>query len=406
MRRAVAYAAFGGLLGGLLLGGGFLVLGDIPSGLVGRLGGGIRGLAGSGYLKAMLILPFALAGALAGSFCALVVVFASRELRHFSGSRARAFQIYRRPIVGVSVAGALIAVLVAGGVPVPPGIYPLLIDQGAVPTDARALDAASQWRAIEALQVEALSRHGGGMGAAFERVATGMFFRFLPAIQICALLVLGATLSSWSALAVATFLVSRRAGGEAAFWTLWLLAGGCFLAFVAFSGFGFAFSGFGTGSGSSVDLLPLVEMFLYSVVNTSVPAAWITLSAVVGNTLFGLAGVAGFQRSVLTGLLTFANAGAVLILGTTTRLTLLLNPPVPSARGGFDLPTPAWHILAYFEGHLVTPFLAFLPSAPLVTFGTATGVGLIFGGACHGMNATFVQPLRDGSRRRPDAGSC
>ncbi len=386
MRRAIAYGAFGGLLGGLLLGGGFFVLGELPTGLVIPLGEGM-GLSGGSYLKAMLLLPFALAGALAGCFCAYIFVFGSRELGRFSESRERTFRIYRRPIAGVSLAGALAAVLIAGGVPVPPGIYPLPIDQGGVPADGQTLDAASQWRAIEALQMAGLARRGGGLGAGFERVATEAFFAFLPAIHICALFVFGATLAGWSALLAATFLISRRAAGEAVFWTLWLFASGCFLAFVAFSGFGSAFSGF--EAGGPHDLLPLVEIFLYSVVNTCVPAAWITLSAVVGNTLFGLAGVAGWRRSAFTGLLTFANAGAVLILGTTTRLTLILKPPIPSPHGGFELPTPAWHILAYFEGHLVAPHLTYFPSAPLVAFGTAVGVGLVFGGACHGMNSTF-----------------
>ena len=72
-----------------------------------------------------------------------------------------------------------------------------------------------------------------------------------------------------------------------------------------------------------------------------------------------------------------------------------LKPPVPSARGRFELPTPGWHILTYFEGHLVAPFMTFLPSAPLATFGTAVGVGLVFGGACRGMNVAFEAPSHD-----------
>lgn len=394
MRRAVAYAALGGLLGGLLLGGGFFVLGQIPVGLVVTPGAGPVSVGSHLYLKAMLIVPFALAGVLAGCFCAFVFVFGSRELRRFSGSWERAARAYRREVAWVASGGALAAVLVAGGGPVAPGIYPLSGGIRTGPLDLRSIDAASQWQAIEILQMQGLARHGDGWAAAAERAATQAFFDFLPAVHVAGLLVLGGTLAAWSGLVAALFLVSRRAGGEAVFWTLWLFAGGCFLAFVAFSGFGYAFSGF--SAGSIVDLLFLVEIFLYSVVNTCVPAAWITLAAVVGNTVFGLAGLATARRAALTGLLTFANAGAVLILGTTTRLTLLLKPPVLLPDGRFELPTPAWHILAYFEGHLVTPFLAFMPSAPLATFGTAVGVGLIFGGASYGMNVSFEESTRDG----------
>ena len=59
-------------------------------------------------------------------------------------------------------------------------------------------------------------------------------------------------------------------------------------------------------------------------------------------------------------------------------------------------------VLSYFEGHLVDPRMMMLPAAPLATLGIAIGVGLIFGGACYGMNVTFAE--RRKARANLDSG--
>ncbi len=388
MKRAGTYAAAGGLVGGIVLGGGAYVFGDMP--ILIRWGDRVIDLGASGILTALLIVPFALAGALAGCFAAYIVVFGCRELGRFSGSWERALRRYHRPIAWLTLAGALAAVLLARGLPVPPGLYPHFIDDGARHLSrATTFGPGDPWREIETLQMAALAQRNDSPVAGLERLFTRAFFGLLPLIHAAALLVLGGTFAGWSALVCATYLVSRRAGGEAVFWSLWLLAGGFFLGIVTVGGFGYAFGGFGPNTPA--------ELYLYSMVNTGIPTAWIALAAAAGNTTFGLLGLDVRRRSALAGLLAAANAGAVLLLGTTTRLTLALKPPVASARGfGVELPTPAWHILTYFEGHLIAPIMGAAPSAPLATLGVVIGVGLIFGGACYGLNLSFAEPRRGG----------
>ncbi len=379
MRRAGNYAAAGGLVGGLVIGVGAFVFGADSVDLVLRLGALTIDLSAASPLIVLLLVPMALAGALAGSFTAYVVVFGCRELDRFSESRERAWRQYRRPIAWLTLAGALAAVLLARSLPVPPGLYPHVVDERALHPGRARLESQDPWPAIETLQMTALAPRGDGVVNRVQRLATRAFFACLPQIHAVALLILGGTLGSWCALLCATYLVSRRAGGEAVFWSLWLLAGGFFLGIVAIGGFGYAAGALGPRSSA--------EMYLYSFVNTGVPAAWITLAAAAGNTMLGLQGLSVRRRSALAGLLAAANAGAVLLLGTTTRLTLALKPPLPFAQGfGVELPTPAWHILTYFEGHLVAPVMGVAPSAPLATLGVVIGVGLMFGGACYGLN--------------------
>jgi hypothetical protein len=387
VRRAIKYAAAGGLLAGIVLGGGTFVLGAIPIDVMLDVGGLRIHLSADSPLIVLLIVPMALAGALAGGFTAYVVVFGCRELDRFAESRERAWRRHRRPIGWLTLAGALAAVLLARGLPVPPGLYPHVVDERTAHLRWPRLEAQDPWQAIEILQMTALAARGDSLVQRVQRTATRAFFVFQPQIQAVALSILGGTLGSWCALVCATWLVSRRAGGEAAFWSLWLLAGGFFLGIVAIGGFGYAFGALGPGSPA--------EIYLYSFVNTGVPAAWIALAAAAGNCIFGLLGLSVRRRSALAGLFTAANAGAILILGTTTRLTLALNPPVPLTRGvGVELPTTAWHILTYFEGHLVAPFMGIAPSAPLATLGVVIGVGLVFGGAFYGMNAGDVEAAR------------
>ena len=389
MRRAVLYATSAGLLGGLVLGGGTHVFGEIPTDIVIHWRGLTLDLGANRFLRALVIVPFALAGVLAGSFSGYVVVFGCRELGRFSGSWERAFGQYRRPIAGLTLGGALAAVLLAGSLPVTPGLYPRFVEPPAAqPGRGPAPGDVDPWREIETLQTAALAQRGDGLVDRFQRAFTRAFFAFLRGVHAVALSLLGGTLAGWSALVCATFLVSRRAGGEGLFWSLWLLAGGFFLGIVTIVAFGFAFGGLGPGAPA--------ELYLYSMVNTGIPAAWITLAAAAGNTAFGLLGLGVRWRSALAGLLAAANAGAVLILGTTTRLTLVLNPPTPRSQVGVELPTPAWHILTYFEGHLVAPGMAYLPSAPLATLGVVIGVALAFGGAFYGMNLSSAEMRRGG----------
>ncbi len=390
MRRAVKYAAAGGLLGGIVLGCGIFVFGAIPIDVMFLVGGLWIHLTADNPLIVLLIVPMALAGALAGSFTAYVVVFGCCELDRFSESRERAWRRYRRPIAWLTLAGALAAVLLARDLPVPPGLYPHVVNERTLQFGGARLEPQDPWRAIETLQMTALASRTGGVVNRLQRLATRAFFACLPQIHAAALLVLGGTLGSWCALVCATYLVSRRAGGEAAFWSLWLLAGGFFLGIVAITGFGYASGSLGPGAPA--------ELYLYSFLNTGIPAAWIALAAAAGNTMLGLLGLGVRRRSALAGLFAAANAGAILILGTTTRLTLALSPPVPLTRGvGVQLPTTAWHILTYFEGHLVAPYMGSAPSAPLATLGVVIGVGLLFGGACYGLNLAAAE-ARSGRR--------
>ena len=286
MRRAGLYAAIGGASGGVVLGVGTYVFGAIP--LIIHWGDLTLDLGAGGILTALLIIPFALSGALAGSFSAYVMVFGSRELGRFSESWERAFEQYRRPIAGLTLAGALVAVLLARGLPVPPGIYPHMVHQGAA--SGLTLGAAPQdpWRAIEALQLAALKPRADDLAGRFQLFVTRGFFIFLPLIHAVALLILGGTLGCWSALVCAVYRVSRRAGGEAIFWSLWLLVGGFFLGIVTIGGFGYAFGGFGPRTS--------LQMYIYSILNTGIPAAWIAFAAVAGNTTFGLLGVSVRRR--------------------------------------------------------------------------------------------------------------
>ncbi len=217
--------------------------------------------------------------------------------------------------------GAVAAVLLAGGVPVSPGLYPVLSEQRRTELPR----AEEQWHAMELLQRRAFEERGDRISDQFQLAFTGGFFALLPLIHTLALLTFGATVAGWCGLVFATFLVSRRAGGEAVFWSFWLLAAGFSLGSVAVVGFGYLFQTFGPNASA--------EMYFYSIWLGGVPAAWITFAAVAGNTIFGLFDLRPFRRSVYAGLLTSANAGAVLILGTATRLPLAV---------GFKMPAGHW----------------------------------------------------------------
>ena len=80
MKRALLYGAFGGVLGGLVLGIGAYVFVDVS--FRNRIGEAMN-LGESGFVAALLLLPFALAGALLGGFCAYIVFFGCRELMRF-----------------------------------------------------------------------------------------------------------------------------------------------------------------------------------------------------------------------------------------------------------------------------------------------------------------------------------
>lgn len=365
MRRAVLCGALGGAFAGLVLGVGVYVFSDESWFRVGPE-------------AALLLPPFVLAGSLLGGFCAYVVCFGCRELKHFSGVWDRAFREHRRPILWLVPAGALTAVLLAGNVPVPPGLYPF-VRQAPDPSPApRRLEGP--WSAVEGLQMTALDRRGDGIDERFQRAAARGFFALLPEIHALSLCVLGATAAFWCALVTALFLVSRRAGGEAVFWSLWLLAAGFFLGIATIGGFAWAFQQWNVESPGELEAGFPDRLFVYSIWNAGVPAAWIIFAAAQSNVACGLLGLNAFWRSAWAALIISANAGAVLVLGTTTRLTLALN---------LDTPPGVKIVLSYFEGCLVDPRLMVLPAAPLATLGVVIGVGLSLGAASYGMNVTF-----------------
>ena len=261
--------------------------------------------------------------------------------------------------------------LLAGALPVSPGVSPRYVD-------VRSHRPASQqfedpWQAVEDLQMRALEQRRDRMAERFQNAVTRGFFFLLPLIHLLCLSVLGATVAGWSGLVFATFLVSRRAAGEAVFWSLWLLAAGFFLGIGALFGFAYAFHAVGPSLG-----LPN-EVLVYSIWNVSVPASWIIFVAAAGNAALGLVDLDVSRRSSLAGLAAAANAGAILVLGTTSRLTLSLGldaPPMPQA------------VLSYFEGRLVHSNFMTLVTAPLATLGVVIGVALALGGACYGLNSS------------------
>ncbi len=372
MKQTLAYAALGGALGGLLMGLAFFSFTDFDT---------AAEMFAVPWFKdqrlSLLLPPFIVSGAALGGCCAFILFFGCLELARFSELLQCGFRTYRRPILWLCVAGALTALVLAKGVPISPGLFP--IDEK-IAVDEK--EAAERWKAIKRLQDEALERSELPTAPVQLRFASA-FLKRIREIHALLIWFFGATVSGWSALVFATFLVSRRAGSEAAFWSLWLLAGGFSLGIVAIGGFGYAFQAFGPGSS--------LELYVYSILNAGTPGAWIAFTAAAGNTFFGMFGLGAARQSFLAGLLTFANTFGILVLGTTTRLSIVLSPAVRDDDGIYQPSNPVWHVLTYFEGHMVDPFMTFLPTVPLAALITSIGMGLICGGACYGINLTVAE---------------
>ncbi len=410
MKQACLYSALGGAVGATILGIGFVLLTEFPPDFQLPLGDRVIDLSAWSRAPMLLILPFTLAGAALGVFSAGVFFFGSCELDHFSEPVRGGFEAHRQPILWMALAGGLVGLLLAGGVPISPGLYPIFYvdDPGSglervYPGEARGagqrvfteLSPENQWRVLEVLQSKALEGRSGAR-AAFQRRFTGVFFALLPAIQAAALFAFGATITGWSALICATFLFSRRAGGELAFWSLWLLFTGFSLGIVAIGGFGYAFQAFGEDSSA--------DLYVYSIFNAGVPGAWIVFAAVAGNTFGGLFGLANPWRSLFAGGVATVNAYTVLTLGTTTRFIHVVNPPIRDGEGlALEFAAPVWNVLTYFEGRLVDPDMMVFPSAPLAAIVTAFGLGLGLAGACYGTNVSLGGLRKPGSFQQTDS---
>ena len=367
MSRSIVYGALGGVFAGPLMGIGTFIFSDRS-----WMSGGRVEIILSPFGAILLILPFALLGMLLGGSCAYVVDFGCREMRRFAPARAHGFRSHHKLILWLTVFGALTAVLLPGGLPLPPGLFPSYED---VPPGIDEPErSADPWQAIEMLQMQALEGREDRFAERLQLRLTRGFFAYLSTIQAIALLVLGATITGWFALVCAIHGSSRRAGREAVFWSFWLLAGGYFIGIACISGFGHLYRTLGPDTPG--------EILVYSIWNTGIPAAWTTFVAAAANTIFGLFGLPTLWRSVLAGLVTAANTTALLVLGTTSRWTSIL---------GLEVPMGVRINASYFEGALTHPYFGLLPAAPMATLGIAIGVALSLGGACYGMNVTSAE---------------